>query len=100
MTDAGGAHSLLAGLSISQSFGGDFFLHWQLECRDKSDAKDPYTFIPDSDIIQQSRADLCMLRYNTSTMLKLSAITRHVAPPGAVIFSSGMNLAFFKIVFS
>lgn len=46
MTDSGGSHSLLAGLSISQSFGGDLFLHWQLQCRDKYDAKDPYTFIP------------------------------------------------------
>lgn len=36
----------------------------------------------------QSRADTCMLRYNRSTILKLYAITRHVKPPGAVIFSS------------
>jgi hypothetical protein len=46
MTDSGGSHSLLGGLSLSQSSGGDFFLHWQLQCRDKYDAKDPYTFIP------------------------------------------------------
>lgn len=29
-----------------------------------------------------------MLRYNTSTVLKLNAIARHIEPPGAVIFSS------------
>lgn len=38
--------------------------------------------------MHQSRADTCMLRYNTSTVLKLYAITRHIQEPGAVIFSS------------
>lgn len=42
----------------------------------------------DSDIIQQARADTCMLRYNTSTILKLNAISRHIEPPGAVVFST------------
>lgn len=44
--------------------------------------------LADSDIIQQARADTCMLRYNTSTILKLNAISRHIEPPGAVIFST------------
>lgn len=50
----------------------------------------PYYVYPltESDIIQQSRADTCMLRYNQSSVLKLYAITRHVEPPGAVIFST------------
>lgn len=52
--------------------------------------------MPDSDIIQQSRADICMLRYNTSTVVKLNAVSRHVEPPGAVIFTSGNKLSFFK----
>jgi len=91
ITDSGGAHSLLGGVSIAQNYGGDWFLHFQSYCRDKyENAKDPYKFVPDSDIIQQSRADICMLRYNTSTILKLNAISRHVEPPGNVIFSSGM----------
>lgn len=89
ITDSGGAHSLLGGISISQTFGGDFFLHFQSYCRDKFEtAKDPYKFVPNSDIIQQSRADICMLRYNTSTVLKLNALSRHVEPPGSVIFIS------------
>lgn len=46
ITDSGGSHSLLGGISISQTFGGDYFLHWQLQCRDKYEAKEPYTFIP------------------------------------------------------
>lgn len=45
-------------------------------------------YISDSDIVQQARADTCMLRYNTSTVLKLYAIARHIEPPGAVIFST------------
>lgn len=88
MTDAGGASSLLGGVSISQSFGGDFFLHWQLQCRNKPNARDAYEFVPDSDIILQARADTCRLRYNESTVLKLYAIARHLEPPGAVLFST------------
>ncbi|XP_036332525.1 uncharacterized protein LOC118743867 [Rhagoletis pomonella] len=88
MTDSGGSNSLLGGVSVSQTFGGDFYLHWQMQCRNKYDAKDAYEFIPDSDIILQSRADTCRLRYNTSTVLKLYAIARHIEPPGAVIFST------------
>ncbi|XP_055632215.1 uncharacterized protein LOC129772791 isoform X2 [Toxorhynchites rutilus septentrionalis] len=86
--DSGGANSLLGGLTISQTGGGDFFLHWQLQCRNKMETTEEYQFIPESDIIQQSRADTCMLRYNQSSVLKLYAINRHVEPPGAVIFST------------
>lgn len=46
INDAGGPNSLLGGLSMSQTFGGDSFLHWQTECRDKHDVKDVYQFIP------------------------------------------------------
>lgn len=46
INDSGGSNSLLGGLTISQTFGGDFFLHWQTQCRDKSDAQDAYQFIP------------------------------------------------------
>ena len=86
--DSGGPNSLLAGLSFSQSFGGDFFLHWQLYCRDLDSTKDEYQFVPDSDVVQQSRADTCALRYNKTTLLKLHALSRHVEPPGYVIFTS------------
>jgi hypothetical protein len=89
ITDSGGPHSLLGGISIAQTYGGDLFLHFQSHCRDKfENAKDPYKFVPDSDIIQQSRADVCALRYNTSTVLKLIAMSRHVEPPGTLLFSS------------
>lgn len=46
MTDSGGSNSLLGGVSVSQNFGGDFFFHWQMQCRDKYNAKDAYEFIP------------------------------------------------------
>jgi hypothetical protein len=89
ITDSGGPHSPLGGISIAQNNAGDLFLHFQTHCRDKyENAKDPYKFVPDTDIIQQSRADICSLRYNTSTIVKLRAISRHVEPPGAVIFTS------------
>lgn len=44
--DSGGPYSLLAGLSISQTLGGDFFLHWQTQCRNRYDQTDAYQFIP------------------------------------------------------
>lgn len=44
--DSGGPYSLLAGISISQTFGGDLFLHWQTQCRDKYEQTDAYQFIP------------------------------------------------------
>lgn len=46
INDSGGPNSLLGGLSISQTFGGDLYLHWQTQCRDKVDVKDVYQFIP------------------------------------------------------
>lgn len=108
INDAGGSNSLLAGLSLSQTYGGDFFLHWQVQCQNKVDAKEPYQFIPgnyghngrrphkaklkitsaDSDIRLQTRADTCMLRYNASTVLQLHAISRHVESPGPVVFTT------------
>lgn len=89
ITDSGGSHSLLGGISISLPYkSGDFFLHFQSRCKNKLDAKDPYKFVPNSDIIQQSRADTCMLRYNTSTVLMLNAINQCLEPPGNLIFSS------------
>lgn len=88
ITDSGGPNSLLGGISMSQDSGGDIFLHWQTECRGKKDAKDAYRFLPGSDVIQQSRADTCLLRFNTSTVLKLYALSRHLEPPGTVIFST------------
>lgn len=44
--DSGGPYSLLGGVTISQSFGGDFFLHWQSQCRGKPGASDAYQFVP------------------------------------------------------
>lgn len=89
ITDSGGSHSLLGGISLSlPNQSGDYFLHFQSRCKDKFDAKDPYKFVPNADIIQQSRADTCMLRYNTSTLLMLNAINRCTEPPGNLIFSS------------
>lgn len=45
--DSGGPYSLLGGVSISQTFGGDFFLHWQTHCKGISeDINDAYQFFP------------------------------------------------------
>lgn len=44
--------------------------------------------VSDTNILLQSRADTCMLRYNRSTVLKLYATSRHIQPPGTLIFST------------
>lgn len=115
INDSGGSNSLLGGLSISQVYGGDFYLHWQTQCRGKNDSKEPYQFVPgtwfhfrpliekidvifyyvffffapaDSNVMAQSRADTCMLRYNASTVLQLHAMSRHIQSPGVLIVST------------
>lgn len=99
--DSGGPNNQLAGLSLSQTFGGNFFLYWQITCRGVSNPKDPYEFVPLYSALQQSRADVCRLRYNTTTVLKLYALTRHVQTPGAIIFSTGKcNLRIVLIILS
>lgn len=88
--DSGGANNLLGGLSISPKIPavGDYFLHWQTECNNKEKPTDAYQFIPESSIVEQSRADTCMLRYNERTVLKLYGLTRHLQPPGFLLFTS------------
>lgn len=44
--DAGGPYSLLGGISISQTFGGDFFLHWQTQCKGRTQPGEAYQFVP------------------------------------------------------
>lgn len=46
ITDSGGANSLLGGISISQTEGGDIFLHWQMQCQNHSNEHEAYAFIP------------------------------------------------------
>lgn len=84
---------MLGGLPIAQTLGGDHFLHWQTQCGHTAPTGEAYKFVPDSDIVQQSRADTCRLRHNASTTLNLHVLSRHVQSPGAVIFSTeGMEL--------
>lgn len=77
--DAGGPYSLLGGLPVGQSLGGDYFLHWQTQCGAEKAAStsDAYRFVPDSDIVQQARADVCRLRHNESTRLNLHMMSRY-----------------------
>lgn len=90
IVDSGGANNLLGGMSVSQTIPsvGDYFLHWQTECNNKVKPTDAYQFIPESSVVEQSRADTCMLRYNERTVLKLYGMTRHLKPPGFLLYSS------------
>lgn len=90
IVDSGGANNLLGGMSVSQTIPsvGDYFLHWQTECNNKVKPTDAYQFIPESTVVEQSRADTCMLRYNERTVLKLYGMTRHLKPPGFLLYSS------------
>lgn len=74
--DAGGPYSLLAGLPVAQTLGGDNFLHWQTQCGKIEPSSAAYKFVPDSDVVQQSRADTCRLRHNESTILNLHMLSR------------------------
>lgn len=53
--DAGGPYSLLGGMSVSQSLGGDFFLHWQTQCKGRSLPGEAYQFIPGNLLINTKK---------------------------------------------
>lgn len=48
-----------------------------------------FSFIKGSDIVAQSQADVCRLRFNSTMVTTLLAINRHVDTPGFPLYSSG-----------
>lgn len=51
-----------------------------------------------SDIVAQSQADICRLRFNSSMAATLFAVNRHVNAPGFSLYSSGKPFIFPKVL--
>ncbi|XP_066592878.1 uncharacterized protein [Prorops nasuta] len=79
----------MSGLSITvDGFGNDWFLHWSANCLKYEGNKDEYQFLKGENLISQTRADLCKLRFNSSLATKFLALSQHVGPPGLLLYYS------------
>ncbi|XP_043280238.1 uncharacterized protein [Venturia canescens] len=79
----------MSGLSISvDDYGNDWFLYWSSNCLNHEDSHEKYRFLAGQNLLSQSRADLCKLRFNTTLVTRLWALSQHVGPPGQSIYFS------------
>lgn len=79
----------MSGLSITvEGFGNDWFLYWSVNCLNYEGIKEKYQFLQNEDFISESRADLCKLRFNSTLITNLYALSQHVGPPGVSLYFS------------
>ncbi|CAK9806044.1 hypothetical protein ANTQUA_LOCUS4687, partial [Anthophora quadrimaculata] len=79
----------MSGLSVTvEGFGNDWFLHWSVDCLNYEGIKERYQFLKTDDLISESRADLCKLRFNSTLISNLYALSQHVGPPGVSLYFS------------
>ncbi|KAF5276755.1 hypothetical protein FQR65_LT16205 [Abscondita terminalis] len=81
--------SQMGGLTLAmEGYGFDAFLYWMADCKDFEARKDVFEFIPGSSIHQQSRANMCKLRFNSTMIARLYALNHYDQPPGVEIYNS------------
>ncbi|KAK3928753.1 Protein FAM234B [Frankliniella fusca] len=81
--------SQMGGLSLSvEGLGNDWFLYWLSNCEGYEGSQNPFSFAKGSDIVAQSQADVCRLRFNSTMTAALLAVNKHVDTPGYSIYSS------------
>ncbi|XP_026286303.1 uncharacterized protein LOC113211963 isoform X1 [Frankliniella occidentalis] len=81
--------SQMGGLSLSiEGFGNDWFLYWMANCVGHEGSQNPFSFAKGSDIVAQSQADVCRLRFNSTMKTALLATSQHIDTPGFPIYSS------------
>lgn len=79
----------MSGLSITvDGFGNDWFLHWSTDCLNYEGVKDKYQFLKDQSFMSQTRTDLCFLKFNSTLITRLLALSQHVGPPGLSLYFS------------
>lgn len=79
----------MSGLSVTvEGFGNDWFLYWSVDCLNYEGIKEKYQFLRSEDFISESRADVCKLRFNSTLITNLYALSQHVGPPGISLYFS------------
>ncbi|EFN80767.1 uncharacterized protein LOC105186548 [Harpegnathos saltator] len=79
----------MSGLSITvDGYGNDWFLHWSADCLNYEGIKEKYQFLKGQSLMSQTHADLCRLRFNSTLITKLLALSQHVGPPGVQLYFS------------
>ncbi|XP_050585216.1 uncharacterized protein LOC126919724 isoform X1 [Bombus affinis] len=79
----------MSGLSVTvEGFGNDWFLHWSVDCLNYEGIKEKYQFFRSEDFISESHADVCKLRFNSTLITNLYALSQHVGPPGISLYFS------------
>lgn len=102
----------MGGLTLGmEGYGFDMYLYWMADCKNFEGNQDIFEFVPGKIFIkklkpsktnrcfyfyilgtkiqQQSRADICKLRFNSSMIAKLFALNQFEQPPGIEIYNSG-----------
>lgn len=81
------AHS--SPLSVSmEGTGNDLFVYWSVDCKEHEHEGGAYKFVKGTNVHESSRADSCMLRYNTTSFSKLYVMNRKTGFPGKEIYFS------------
>ncbi|KAK2157697.1 hypothetical protein LSH36_186g01027, partial [Paralvinella palmiformis] len=79
-------------LTISvEGLGNDIFLYWYADCLGHEGQGGNFQFVEGTNIHEQSRSDVCRLRFKTEGFSKLFALSRHQKAPGQEVYYSENN---------
>lgn len=79
-------------LAVSMENGSDYFLYWVSGCHgieNEADFTEQFRFAKGTIVYQQSRSNLCQLRFKKQGYSRLYAVSQHTAPPGVLVYDSG-----------
>ena len=87
-------------LTVSmEGTGNDLFLFWSADCMDHEHEGGWFEYVNGTNVHESSRADSCMLRYNTKSFSKLFVTNQDLGLPGEEIyFSSRLCLQIFSFI--
>lgn len=87
-------------LTVSmEGSGNDLFLFWSADCTGHEHEGGWYEFVNGTNVHESSRADTCMLRYNTKSFSKFYVTNRRLQFPGKEIYFSSEILPFFLLYY-
>ncbi|XP_075212597.1 uncharacterized protein LOC142319322 [Lycorma delicatula] len=78
-----------------KGIGNDYFLFWHSVCIGHENDDQPYyIFRGNANVREQSRTDFCRIRFNSSTEMRLYALSQHLEPPGVLLYSTKLKWDF------